>query len=59
MSTSSSTYPSTVWMYDSLSTAIPLDTKKQIAAILHSPEDEIKLEYASVQVNNNTVLFKL
>ena len=28
-----------------------LDTKKQIAAILHPPEEEIKLEYANVQVN--------
>jgi len=31
--------------------ADPLDTKKQIAAI-HSPEEEIKLEYANVQVSN-------
>ena len=26
--------------------------RKQIAAIVHSPEEEIKLEYANVQVNN-------
>ena len=29
-----------------------LDTKQQIAAILHSPEEEIKLEYVNVQVSN-------
>ena len=30
----------------------PLDTKKQIPAILHSPEEEITLEYAIVKVCN-------
>ena len=44
-------HSSTVRVYVSLSTTLPLDTKKQIAAILHSPEEEIKLEYANVQVN--------
>ena len=29
----------------------PFDTKKQIAAILRSREEEIKLEYATVQVS--------
>ena len=52
VSTIGSTSPSTVRVYDSLNTALPLDTKKQIAAIVHSPEEEIKLEYANVQVNN-------
>ena len=52
VSTIGFTSPSTVRVYDSLNTALPLDTKKQIAAILHSPEEEIKLEYANVQVNN-------
>ena len=42
---------STVRVYDSLRTDLPLDTKKQIVAILHSPEEEIMLEYANVQVN--------
>ena len=51
VSTIGSTSPSTVRVYDSLRAALPLDTKKQIAAILHSPEKEIKLEYANVQVN--------
>ena len=52
VSTIGSTSHSTVRVYDSLNTALPLDTKKQIAAIFHSPEEEIKLEYANVQVNN-------
>ena len=52
VSTIGSTSPSTVRVYDGLNTALPLDTKKQIAAIVHSPEEEIKLEYANVQVNN-------
>ena len=43
-----STSPLTVWVYDSLRTALLSDTKKQIAAILHSPEVERKLEYANV-----------
>ena len=30
----------------------PLNTKKQIAVILRSREEEIKLEYANVQVSN-------
>ena len=47
------TSPSTVREYDSLGKAIPLDTKKQIVAILHSPDDEIKLENANVQVHIN------
>ena len=46
------TSPSTLRVYDSPGrTIILLDTKKQIAAILHSPDEEIKLEYANVQVN--------
>ena len=53
VSTIGSTSPSTVRVYDSLSTVLPLDAKKQIAAILHSPEEQIKLEYANVQVNIN------
>ena len=40
-----------VGVWQSLRTALPFDTKKQIAAILISPEEEIKLEYANVQVN--------
>ena len=43
-------------VYDSLNTALPLDTKKQIAAILHSPEEEIKREYANVQGNTYVVI---
>ena len=52
VSTIGATSPSTVRVYDSLSWALPLNTK-QIAAILHSPDDEIKLEYANVQVHIN------
>ena len=59
MSTIGSTSPSTVQVYDSLSTALPFDTKKQIAAILHSPEEKIKLEYANVQVNISCNLVRL
>ena len=51
MSTTGPTPPSTVRICDSLRMALPLDTKKQIAAILQSPEEGIKLEYANVQVN--------
>ena len=46
-------------MYDSLGKALPLDTKKQVAAILHSPDKEIKFEYANVQVRMITILFRL
>lgn len=53
VSTIGSTSPSTVRVYDSLGKGLPLDTKKQIAAILHSPDEEIKLEYANVQVHIN------
>ena len=53
VSTIGSTPPSTVRVYDSLGKGLPLDTKKQIAAILHSPDEEIKLEYANVQVHIN------
>ena len=42
-------------VYDSLGKSLPLDKKKQIAAILHSPDKEIKLEYANVQVHINNV----
>ena len=52
VSTIGCTSPSTVRVYDSLGIDLPLNTKKQIAAILHSPEEEIKLEYANIQVNN-------
>ena len=52
VSTIRSTSPPTVRVYGSLNTALLLDTKKQIAAIVYSPEEEIKLEYANVQVNN-------
>ena len=51
VNTIGSTSSSSVQVYDSLRTDLPLDTKKQITAILHSPEEEIKLEYANVQVN--------
>ena len=51
VSTIGCTSSSTVRVYDSLARALPLDTKKQIAAILHSPDEEIKVEYANVQVN--------
>ena len=53
VSTIGFTSPSTVRVYDSLGKGLPLDTKKQIAAILHSPDEEIKLEYANVQVHIN------
>ena len=59
VSTIGSTSPSTVRVYDSLGKALPLDTKKQVAAILHSPEKEIKFEYANVQVRMITILFRL
>ena len=36
---------STVQVYDSLSKGLTLDTKKQIEAILHLPDEEIKLDY--------------
>ena len=48
VSTTGCTSSSTVRVYDSLAGALPLDTKKQIAAILHSSDEEIKLEYANV-----------
>ena len=51
VSTISCTSPSTVQVYDSLGMALPLDTKKQITAILHSPGEEIKLGYANVQIH--------
>ena len=41
MSTIGSTSPSTVQVYDSLGKGLPLETKKQITAILHSPDKEI------------------
>lgn len=56
VSTIGSTSPSTVRVYDSLGKALPLDTKKQVAAILHSPDKEINLEYANVQVRINSIL---
>ena len=56
VSTIGSTSHSTVRVYDSLNTALPLDTKKQIAAIVHSPEEEIKREYANVQGNTYVVI---
>ena len=57
VSTIGSTSPSTVQVYDSLGKALPLDTKKQVAAILHSPDKEINLEYANVQVRIITINF--
>ena len=49
VSTIGSASSSTVRVYDSLGKTLPLDAKKQVA-ILHSPDKEINLEYANVQV---------
>ena len=57
VNTIGSTSPSTVRVYDSLGKALPLDTKKQVSAILRSPDKEIKLEYANVQVAMNNKNF--
>ena len=41
---------STVKIYDSLYNTLPYETKEQIAALLHTEESAITLEFANVQV---------
>ena len=41
----------TVRVYDSLCSQIPASTKKQIAALIHTKEDVIILEFANIQVS--------
>ena len=39
-----------VKVYDSLYDSLPFETKHQVAALLHTKENSIKLVYARVQV---------
>ena len=41
---------SCVKVYDSLYNKLPFETKDQVAALMHTEENSIKLVYAGVQV---------